>query len=587
MMDAAGSNGTCCAASRKDLWPLLNLTDWNALHNDRSQQLQQGSADEKTNSYDDNHSDFYPRPKNAHVLHVLDVRSSLDHAQLHLSSSSSSSSGSLVNVVHIPLNELKNRRYELPPRHKAFAILMNHPNDRDQKSLLQDCLLGTSSSSSSSSIKSFTSTTSNENNDATINDTSKTKKKIKRTRSQTHHDQQQQPQQKPWNIIGILDGANPETWSQAADLGLLHKPKTILGEDNYSLLATLPQPRLWEPDVMVQDLLLPWIVEKATEALGGTVTSTTKRTKSDRGGDGGGVWIEIWDLGAGVGRDACFLAEELQHRLSLLWASARDGSSSNNNNNKSIEFRILAIDQRYRSCSSHRSLVKTDEEECIQFWNRRGVGSHVHCRCMDLSHRHHDDRGQNNNHDKDAKTNAHDHLLEEMLFQQQQQQHLVTGQDGNKEATTWSLWSTILVVYAVRFWNRSLVQHWIARELPQRLLRRQQPQQQSQVTTIVFAMSQFGKPSLDAEWNFDHPKEKHVLARNELQEIFYPSPVSDNDHHNNNKKRNNDNQNYTNAKQEPGESSWKIHHDRVVLDGDHGRTLIQFLAESTVTQVAS
>jgi len=51
-------------------------------------------------------------------------------------------------------------------------------------------------------------------------------------------------------------------------------------------------------------------------------------------------------------------------------------------------------------------------------------------------------------------------------------------------------------------------------------------------------------------------QEKHVLERNELCDLFSATPRED------------------------GESShWIILHDKVAQDNDHGRTLIQFVAQ--------
>ena len=89
----------------------------------------------------------------------------------------------------------------------------------------------------------------------------------------------------------------------------------------------------------------------------------------------------------------------------------------------------------------------------------------------------------------------------------------------------------IVCLYAVRFWNSKLV-HWIA-------------SQANLKPSTLFAISHFCK--VGPTWDFDHPKEKSVLTRNELRNIF-------------NKK-------------------WEILHDRIASDGDHGRTLAHFVAK--------
>jgi len=51
-------------------------------------------------------------------------------------------------------------------------------------------------------------------------------------------------------------------------------------------------------------------------------------------------------------------------------------------------------------------------------------------------------------------------------------------------------------------------------------------------------------------------QEKHVLERNELCDLFS-----------------------TKANEDGESSHWKILHDKVAQDNDHGRTLIQFVAQ--------
>lgn len=68
--------------------------------------------------------------------------------------------------------------------------------------------------------------------------------------------------------------------------------------------------------------------------------------------------LEIWDLGAGAGRDAAFLAESLK---------AQEASRS---------WKVVAMDQRYRN-------VETDP--CAQFFERRGLRGSAQCKRVDLN----------------------------------------------------------------------------------------------------------------------------------------------------------------------------------------------------------
>ncbi len=73
----------------------------------------------------------------------------------------------------------------------------------------------------------------------------------------------------------------------------------------------------------------------------------------------------------------------------------------------------------------------------------------------------------------------------------------------------------------------------------------------------VIAISHFCKSEEGASWNFDHPKESNVLERFELKCLF------DNAHENDNN---------------CNERRWHILKDDLIVDGDHGRTMIQFIA---------
>jgi hypothetical protein len=84
-------------------------------------------------------------------------------------------------------------------------------------------------------------------------------------------------------------------------------------------------------------------------------------------------------------------------------------------------------------------------------------------------------------------------------------------------------------IYAVRYLNRPLL-CYLAKILPH---------------GTIFAMSHFCKTKPFQDWNFDHPRANSVLERHELRTVF---------------------------------ESWCIEHDDIVLDSDHGRTLINFIA---------
>lgn len=92
----------------------------------------------------------------------------------------------------------------------------------------------------------------------------------------------------------------------------------------------------------------------------------------------------------------------------------------------------------------------------------------------------------------------------------------------------------VAALFCVRFWKPELVSG-IAKSLQLE-------------TGTLFGLSHFCKPYTGAPWNFDHPSEKSVLERTQLQELFEAE-------------------------------GWEILYDEIALDSDHGRTMIQFVAK--------
>ncbi|GAX11807.1 hypothetical protein FisN_7Lh192 [Fistulifera solaris] len=218
--------------------------------------------------------------------------------------------------------------------------------------------------------------------------------------------------QKPWIIEAILRGdLDQKAWSV---------PKTL--------------PRLWEPDSMVENILLPLLKESSNA-------------------------LEVWDLGAGVGRDVVFLAETLRDRT------------------------IVAMDQRY---------VK-QALPFLEFCQRRQVSQWTCCRAVRLD-----------------PISEFQSILEES-------------------------WDKVGCFYAVRFWNKVLF----------RCILDAAPVLQN---GTILAISHFGKATPDSDWPHIHPNSKQVLDRYELRDMVQGT-------------------------------AWKICCDRVVTDSDHGRTLIQFVAQ--------
>ena len=375
--------------------PVLSLKDWCS-----SQQQQQHGHDDAEGSL------------------LLDLR----EKSVARPATTSACSKVHPRVIPIPLKDLQARSFELPPRHISFAVLVDC-DDQD------------------------TTTNSNSNNEERISSLEKARR-ILLGRPGSRH--------KPWLVTAWV--VDPRL-DESADCLLCRLPRTadattkaLTRKKTRSASAYQPLPRLWQPDSMVSDLLLP-LLRKQLAAADASVSAQT---------------TEIWDLGAGSGRDVCFLAEELK-------TEAVPGS-----------VRVVALDQRYRTAN---------ETDTLQaFWKRRGVGDVTCCRQVQLD--------------------QVDQVITEIKEQS----------------------DTFQCLFAVRYWNRPLFERLLEQEwLPK---------------GTIIGISQFGKPHPGAQWEFAHPKEKHVLERNELRDLFAGSR-----HH------------------------WKIWHDQVVSDSDHGRTLIQFVAQ--------
>lgn len=167
---------------------------------------------------------------------------------------------SLVTVC-IPFNVLRSRSFELPARHVEFSVLLEDGNVEALETAESFLLGGRPPSEKSRKLP-----------------------------------------QRPW-MVRYAMLANAGFWNQAQALGI---------QSTETAQQQFPFPRLWQPDSMVQDVLLP-ALRQLTIPRG-----NHQRTK-----------MQILDLASGSARDAAFLAEEL-----LASPSERD-------------FMVVALDQRY------------------------------------------------------------------------------------------------------------------------------------------------------------------------------------------------------------------------------------------------
>jgi hypothetical protein len=117
-----------------------------------------------------------------------------------------------------------------------------------------------------------------------------------------------------------------------------------------------PNQRLWHPDSMVEQHLLPLLRDRLT-------TRSTPTPQWSR------RTVHVWDLGSGVGRDVAYLARNLR-------SVVESGSDGSNDGEHGPAFRVVGLDQRYKP---------RDAAVFRSFMQRQGVDDLTECRCVDLT----------------------------------------------------------------------------------------------------------------------------------------------------------------------------------------------------------
>jgi hypothetical protein len=329
---------------------------------------------------------------------------------------------------------------------------------------------------------------------------------------------------KPWLVRQILL-ENEEFWIDARRLELLveRKASCVAGDDLLSsnnLFCKLP--RLWKPDPLVCSDVLSMLKNKIQQHNNGN--DTTSFT---------GI---VLDLGSGAGRDICFLAEELKEWHSnntyALTPSTEDDIPSDDTIKPQFPIQFIGID-------NHKGSAK----RCLPLWKYRGVQDITSSVHLNLE-----------------KLNEVNVFLSSII------------------SPTFAA-DTFLCIYAIRYLNRKLLSYlaYAASNSIQQTNNDDQDttsqcqSSNAQYTSIqlpkgtIIAISHFCKPSSSTKWEFDHPKESQVLNRWELRDLF-GSVTCYTDIDDGGEKR----------------SCWKIVKDEICLDGDHGRTLIQFVVVKIV-----
>lgn len=251
-----------------------------------------------------------------------------------------------------------------------------------------------------------------------------------------------------------------------------------------------PHARIWQPSFLVKNQILPQLKK---------LLFLHPQEK-----------IIVYDLGCGAGRDVCYLAEE------MYWYFLSSSSVGKENEKRDFPITFIGVD-------NHKGSAK----RCLPFWERRGISFCTQAKLMDLK-----------------KTHNWNEIL-------------MPSKDG----------TAIYFYYAVRYLNRSLFQY-IANFHTQKESDNVEPEehQQSQKQEgstnsqlyssdsnrqCFIAIHHFCKESKDSIWDFEHPKESHVLERDEL--------------HNS----------YT--------ANWEILGDDIFYDdGDFSRSMIHFVARRSL-----
>eukprot|EP00956_Cyclotella_meneghiniana_P004455 scaffold5481_cov47-Cyclotella_meneghiniana.AAC.1 len=314
---------------------------------------------------------------------------------------------------------------------------------------------------------------------------------------------------KPWLVRQVLL-EDDDFWEEAGRLGLL-TVKVDDGDDVTNDTTFQRLPRLWKPDPMIQSDVLRLLKD-------GLQNNTTTCGSKGNNKQTSGV---VLDLGSGAGRDICFLAEELKDYYY--------SSSNPRDHDSSLQFPLQFI-----GIDNHKGSAK----RCMPLWDHRGVSDVTQAVNMNL----------------DKLNEVHDFLETSIISSQ-------TNEETNQP---------ILCICAIRYLNRKLFAHLAmstsaySHETSIDSNNTNNQQQKSRLTLpkgTIIAISHFCKAHPSSQWNFDHPKESHVLDRWELRDLFNPD-AGDNSNTN--------------------ETCWKVIRDDICSDGDHGRTLIQFVVVKTI-----
>jgi len=200
--------------------------------------------------------------QNKAVLPLVDLRSTNDFSKRSISLVSCDDENESVKnlcVVNLPFDSLLQgeRSCELPPRAVPFAIMV--PKSISMELICKFFFAKTSKCTGQSRV--------------------------------------------PWNVKQIVRESE-QVWNDLKRISLIAN-----SSENASNIA----PRLWKPDPLVENHILPMLKTTISEWFAKQSSANPTANPHTNDITHQSIMGEVWDLGSGAGRDICFLSEELKH----------------------------------------------------------------------------------------------------------------------------------------------------------------------------------------------------------------------------------------------------------------------------------
>ncbi|KAL3808700.1 hypothetical protein ACHAXA_010080 [Cyclostephanos tholiformis] len=327
---------------------------------------------------------------------------------------------------------------------------------------------------------------------------------------------------KPWLVRQVLiDDDN--LWKEASDMGCIRRGSG--GDDGIDDGIPFRRlPRLWKPDPLISSDILPLLKEWTTKMCDPYSGEEMCDERS----------INCHVTNAEISSDETSVANTLGLVWDLGCGAGRDICYLAEEM-KEFQHTLLSRQREQSTGSFHFFGIdnhKGSERRCKPLWKNRGVDDIADSVALDLNKL---------------------HLVRDQLMTPPPTKVLMRPGPIPYR----------VCIIAIRYLNRKLLSY-IAEatsatniatttftRISKNTMQCTPPPLELPLGTLV-AISHFCKPEEGASWNFDHPKESNVLERHELRRLFRCDARED--------------------------QKWHILKDDLIIDGDHGRTLIQFVA---------